>query len=80
MNYIPNQILNRIDTHSMDGFASAAKHNLISKYAMECQNASCYVCQRQPRSWCVNRLLPVNHYVHIPTFIDTLFLTADLVH
>ena len=26
INYIPNQILNRIDTHSMDGFASAVKH------------------------------------------------------
>ena len=53
---------------------------LISKYGLVCQNESCYVCQRQPRSWCVNRLLPVNHYVHIPPFIDTLFLTAHLVH
>ena len=26
------------------------------------------------------RLLPVNHYMHIPPFIDTLFLTAHLVH
>ena len=70
----------RIDAHSVDGFASAVKHYLISKYGMECQNESCYVCQRQPRSWCVNRLLPVNHLVHIPPFIDTLFLTAHLVH
>ena len=37
---------------------------------MECQDESCYVCQRQPRSWCVNRLLPINQYVHIPPFID----------
>ena len=66
INYIPNQILIRIDTHNMEGFASAVKHHLISKYGLECQNESCYVCQRQPRSWCVNRLLPVNHYVHIP--------------
>ena len=73
-------ILNRIDTHSMEGFASAVKHHLISKYGLECQNESCYVYQRQPRSWCVNRLLPVNHYVHIPPFIDTLFLTAHSVH
>ena len=66
INYIPNQILKSIDTHSMDGFVSAVKHHLISKYGMECQNESCYVCQRQPRSWWVNRMLPVNHYVHIP--------------
>ena len=62
---IPNQILNRIDIHSMDGFASAVKHHSISKYGMECQNESCYVGQRQLCSWCVNRLLPVNHYVHV---------------
>ena len=80
INSIPNQILNRIDTHSMEGFASAVKHHLISKYGLECQNESCYICQRQPRSWCVNRLLPVNHYMHIPPFIDTLFLTMHLVH
>ena len=66
INSIPNQISNRIDTHSMDRFASAVKHHLITKYGMECQNESCYVCQRQPRSWSVNRLLPVNHYVHMP--------------
>ena len=31
INSIPNQILIRIDTHSMDGFASAGNHHLISK-------------------------------------------------
>ena len=31
INSIPNQILIRIDTHSMDGFASAVNHHLISK-------------------------------------------------
>ena len=80
INYIPNQILNRIDAHSMEWFASAVKHHLISKYGLECQNESCYVCQRQPRSWCVNRLLPVNHYVHIPPSLIIFFLTAYLVH
>ena len=32
------------------------------------------------RSWFVNWKLSVNHYVHIPPFIDTLFLKAHLVH
>ena len=73
INYLPNQILNRIDTNSMDGFACAVKHHLISKYGMECQNESCYVCQRQPRSWCVNRLLLVNHYAHIPPSLILCF-------
>ena len=31
MNSIPNQILIRIDTQSMDEFASAVKHHLRSK-------------------------------------------------
>ena len=39
---IPNQILIRIDTHSMDGLAFAVKHHLISKYGMECQDDSFY--------------------------------------
>ena len=54
INSIPNHILNRIDTHSIEGFASAVKHYLISKYSIECQDENCYVCQRQPRSWFVN--------------------------
>ena len=40
INSIPNQILNRIDTHSTDGFASAVKHHLMSKYGMECQHVN----------------------------------------
>ena len=54
INSIPNHILTRIDTHSLEGFASAVKHYLISKYSIECQDENCYVCQRQPRSWFVN--------------------------
>ena len=54
INSIPNHILTRIDTHSIEGFASAVKHYLISKYSTECQDENCYVCQRQPRSWFVN--------------------------
>ena len=46
--------MTRIDAHSIEGFASAVKHYLISKYSIECQDESCYVCQRQPRSWFVN--------------------------
>ena len=80
INSIPNQILNRIDTHSMQGSASAVKHHLISKDGLECQHESCYVCQRQPRSWCVNRLLPVNHYVHIPPFIVFNSALSSLTH
>ena len=80
INSTPNQIFNRIDTHSMEGFAFTVKYHLISKYGLVCQNESCYVCQRQPRSWCVNRLLPVNHCVHISPFIDILFLTAHFVY
>ena len=44
---IPNYILTRIDTHSIKGCSSAVKHCLISKYSIECQDESCYVCQRQ---------------------------------
>ena len=54
INSIPNHILTRIDTHSIEGFASAVKHYLISKYFIERQDENCYVCQRQPRSWFMN--------------------------
>ena len=80
INYVPNQILIRIDTHSMDGLASAVKHHLISKYGLQCQDKSYYVYQRNSRPCCVNRLPPVYDYVHIPPFIDTLFLIAHLFY
>ena len=54
INSVPNHILTRIDTHSIEGFASAVKHYLISKYSIECQDENFYVCQRQPRSRFVN--------------------------
>ena len=54
INSIPNHILTRIDTHIIEGFASAVKHYLISTYSIECQDENCYVCQRQPRSWFAN--------------------------
>ena len=50
INSIPNHILTRIDTQSIEGFASTVKHYLISKYSIECQDENCYVSQHQPRS------------------------------
>ena len=44
--------------------AFVVKHNLISKCRMECHDDRRYVRPREPRSWYVNRLLPINHYVH----------------
>ena len=43
INSIPNYILNRIDTHSMDGIASAVKHHLISKYGSAMKKTSIFV-------------------------------------
>ena len=54
INSITNHILIRSDIHSMEELASAVKHDLISKYSMECQDDSCYICQHRPRSWFVN--------------------------
>ena len=72
--YINNPILSSVNCqliyiHSMDEFASAVIHHLISRYSMECQDQSCYVCQRQSRSWYLNRLLPGNHYLIPPSSI-----------
>ena len=44
-NYIPNQILIRIDTHRTDWFVSAVKLHLVSKYGMECQDENRPVSQ-----------------------------------
>ena len=65
INSIPNQILIHVDTHSMDGFASAVKHHLISKYVLECQDESSYSCQRQPHYCLMNKLkliIVIDHY------------------
>ena len=53
INSNPKQILNRVDTHIMDGIASAVKHHLISKCGMEC---CCYVVVRVVTSVSVNHV------------------------
>ena len=46
LNSVPNQMLLRVNTHSIQGFASAVKSYLISLYRFECTDDHCYVCQR----------------------------------
>lgn len=47
INSIPNNVLARIDTHSINGFASAVKSHLLIAYFAECTDDSCYVCHHQ---------------------------------
>ena len=38
------EIINKIDTHSYDGFCRYAKHVFINKYQTECSIQNCYIC------------------------------------
>lgn len=46
INSTPNHLLSRIQTHCLKGFASALKTHLLNGYKIECNDESCFVCQR----------------------------------
>ena len=43
-NYLPNIVLEKMDTHSYAGFTKYAKTYTISKYKTTCKIRNCYVC------------------------------------
>ena len=46
INTLPEAILNKINTHSLEGFALAVKKCLLNQYPTECTEIDCYVSQR----------------------------------
>ena len=46
VNSIPDNVSEKIRTHSLKGFSTYAKNYFISKYETTCEIANCYVCQQ----------------------------------
>ena len=46
INSVPDHILARIHTHSIQGFSSCLKAYKLNQYEVECNRANCYVCQQ----------------------------------
>ena len=46
INSTPNNLLSRINTHSIQGFTFAVKNYLLNQYQINCTEMNCYVCQR----------------------------------
>ena len=46
VNSIPDNVSDKIRTHSLKGFSTYAKNYFISKYETTCEIANCYVCQQ----------------------------------
>ena len=46
INSIPNNLLSRINTHSIQGLTFAVKNYILNHYEMNCTEMNCYVCQR----------------------------------
>ena len=42
--HIPSCILDKVSTHSLDGFSLYAKNHIISSYRFDCSKQNCYVC------------------------------------
>ena len=42
---IPTNIREKIDTHSLKGFANYSKNFYISEYDTECTIVDCYICK-----------------------------------
>ena len=41
---VPNCILDKVATHSINGFCLYAKNYIISSYSMDCSKDNCYIC------------------------------------
>ena len=46
INSVPDHILARIHTHSIQGFSSCLKTYELNQYEVICNRANCYVCQQ----------------------------------
>ena len=46
VNGTPNQILSKINTHSIQGYSNYIKNFYISKYEDRCKITKCYICSR----------------------------------
>ena len=44
LNSIPNNVLEKVRSHSYKGFSSYAKGYLLSTYSLECNIENCYIC------------------------------------
>ena len=47
INETPNCILNKINTHSIQGYANYIKQHILDTYEYECRLSKCYVCGRK---------------------------------
>ena len=43
----PNIVINKIDTHSLNGFSIYAKKWLLDKYVVECNVVNCFTCLKK---------------------------------
>ena len=43
-NYLPQIVLDKIDTHSFKGFTQYAKNYIINNYLPTCTIPNCYIC------------------------------------
>ena len=46
VNSTPDCILDKIDTHSLNGYARYIKHYILSSYHERCLIRNCYICSR----------------------------------
>ena len=46
LNSTPNELLGRVNTHSLDNFKLRVKYMYINGYQAECTKVDCYVCSR----------------------------------
>ena len=46
LNAVSNNIIEKVNTHSYQGFSNYVKNNFIEKYSLVCLIEDCYVCSR----------------------------------
>ena len=49
VNSVPLHLLERIATHSIQGFSFGIKYHFLNSYPTECSIVNCYICHRNQR-------------------------------
>ena len=69
INSVPDHILARIHTHSIQGFSSCLETYKLNQYEVECNRANCYVCQQHLQ----NNVCPCQYFSYIYVLFHCFF-------
>ncbi len=80
VNESSTEIINKIDTHSFEGFSKYIKIKILESYNENCTTQNCYICNRNLETLCMFVIYPQVSYTHTHTHTHTHIHTHTHTH